>query len=342
MTDLRFFRRSGPFPLGELAARVNAELPPGAPESFLVSDIAALDAAQSGDLSIFSDATHSDAFGKTHASVVLTNRELSMHDHNGSWLLLVNNPRLAFTEIGYLFYPPDALRAGVHPSASVDATATIGAGAEIAAGAVVGRGAVIGLRSRIGSNAVIGEGVVIGDDCTIGTNCSISHALIGSRVQIGANAIIGGAGFGFVIGPTGLMRMSQLGRVIIGDNVEIDTGCTIDRGTMDDTTIGAGTVIDNQVHIAHNVRLGRNCVLAAQTGIAGSTTLGDGVVTGGQVGIGDHLNIGSGARIAGKSGVIRDVAAGETMGGYPAVPVRQWHRQTLAILRLLKHKGSRG
>jgi UDP-3-O-[3-hydroxymyristoyl] glucosamine N-acyltransferase len=338
LTDVRFFRRSGPFTLSDLAARVSAELPPGAPAAFMVNDVAALDSAQSGEISVFSDAGHAAAFESTHASVVLTNRKLSAHEHNGSWLLLVANPRLAFTQIGYLFYPPDALLAGAHESAQIDPTAVIGPDSRIDAGAVIGAAAKIGRCSHIGSNAVIGEGVTIGDDCVVGANTTISHALIGSKVRIGSNTSIGNAGFGFVFGPTGMTRMSQLGRVVIADNVEIGANCTIDRGTMGDTQIGTGSVLDNAVHIAHNVVVGRGCVLAAQTGIAGSTTLGDYVATGGQVGIADHLTVGSYAQIAAKSGVIRDIKPKEVVGGYPAVPTRQWHRQTIALLRLAGRK----
>lgn len=338
LTDVRFFRRSGPFALGDLAARVGGALSAEAPASMVIHDIAALDAAKDGDISVFSDSAHSGSFAKTHASAVLTSTKLSAHEHNGSWLLLVGDPRLAFTQIGCLFYPPNVLIPGAHPSATVDATATIGEGTQISAGAVVGAGVTIGARTRIDSNVVIGDGVAIGDDCVIGANSSINHALLGSRVQISTNVSIGGAGFGFVISPKGLLRMSQLGRVVVGDDVEIGQNCTIDRGTMSDTSIGAGTKMDNLVHIAHNVVIGRNCAIAGQVGIAGSTTLGDGVVMGGQVGIADHLTIGSYARIAAKSGVIRDVAAREVVGGYPAMPTRQWHRQTVALARLAEKK----
>jgi len=338
LPDLRFFRRSGPFALGELAARVGGELSSQAPAAFMIDDIAALDAAETGELSVFSDSAHSEAFGRTHASVVLTNRKLSAHEHNGSWLLLVNDPRLAFAQIGYLFYPQNTLEAGSHRSAQVDPSAQIGIDSQIDCGAVIGQDAVIGARSYIGCNTVIGSGVVIGDDCVIGANCSISHALIGSHIRMATNVSIGNAGFGFVPGPAGLLRMSQLGRVVIEDNVEIGANTAVDRGTMGDTVIGAGTAIDNLVQIGHNVRIGKNCVLAGQAGVAGSTTIGDCVMVGGQVAISDHLAIGSFARIAGKSGVMRDVAAKESVAGYPALPVRQWHRQTLSLMRLIGRK----
>mgnify|MGYP001598386567 CR=1 FL=1 len=338
MTDSRFFRRSEPIALGQIAAHVGGDLPPHAPSSFMVQDIAALDCAKSGDLSVFSDSKHAGDFAKCRASVVVTSSRLEHHEHNGSWLLLVKDPRLAFAQIGHLFYPPNDIDEGAHKSAQIDPTAAIGAGSQICAGVTIGRRARIGLRCRIEANAAIGDGVIIGDDCMIGANTTISHALIGAGVRIASNVSIGGPGFGFVPGPAGLLRMRQLGRVIIEDNVQIGGNCAIDRGTMGDTVLGAGTAIDNLVQIGHNVRIGRNCVLAGQAGIAGSTTLGDFVMVGGQAAISDHLAIGAGARIAGKSGVMRDVAPGESVAGYPAVPVRQWHRQSVALMRAAARK----
>lgn len=341
MTDERFFRRSGPFALGEIAELVGGELIAPASPSFLIADIAALDCAKSGEVSVFYDPQRAADFAASRASVVVTSRALGRQDHNGSWLLLVDDPKLAFAKIGHLFYPPPAFEAGVHESAQVDSSAEIGAGCRIGAGSVVGRGARLGARCRVEGHVVIGDGVLIGDDCVIGANSSISHAVIGARVTIGSSCSIGGEGFGFVPCPTGLLRIAQLGRVVIEDDVQIGGNCAVDRGAIDDTVIGAGTKIDNLVQIAHNVRIGRHCVLAAQAGIAGSTVLGDQVMVGGQAAISDHLAIGSGARIAGRSGVMRDVMAGEAVGGYPAMPIRQWHRQTVALARLANGRGSR-
>jgi len=337
LTDDRFFRRSAPIALGEIAAHVGGELLAPAAASFLVRDVAALDCAKAGELSVFCDGKRTSDFANNHASVVVTNRALSEHAHNGSWLLLVSDPRLAFAQIGHLFYPPLVFDEGVNPSAQIDPTASIGQGSRIGSGVVVGSGVSIGARCRIESNVVIGSGVTIGDDCTIGANTSLSHAIIGARVNISSNVSIGGEGFGFVPSPTGLLRIAQLGRVIIEDDVQIGGNTAVDRGAIGDTVIGAGTAIDNLVQIAHNVRIGRYCVLAGQVGIAGSTTLGDRVMVGGQTAINDHVTVGSDARIAGKSGVMRDVAPGEAVGGYPAMPIRQWHRQTLALAHLAKH-----
>lgn len=334
MTDDRFFRRSGPFPLGQIAAHVGGELPAQALATFPIQDIATLERAEIGELSVFSDGKHAGEFAHCRASVVVTSNRLQHHEHNGSILLLVRDPRLAFAQIGHLFYPANEFHEDIHASAQIAPSATVGAGSKVCSGVSIGPNARIGLRCRIESNATVGEGVVIGDDCVIGANSVISHVLVGARVRIASNVSIGGPGFGFVPGPSGLLRMAQLGRVIIEDDVEIGSNSAIDRGTMGDTIIGAGTAIDNLVQIGHNVHIGRNCVLAGQAGIAGSTMLGDNVMVGGQTAISDHLTIGSNARIAGKSGVMRDVAAGESVGGYPAAPIRQWHRQTVALMRL--------
>jgi UDP-3-O-[3-hydroxymyristoyl] glucosamine N-acyltransferase len=304
----------------------------------MIQDVAALDCAESGDVSVFSDGKHAEAFATSRAGVIVTSKLLGEHPHNGSWLLKVGDPRLAFAQIGHLFYPPLVLTSGIHASAVIDPTAFIGEGSEIGPGVVIGRDAKIGARCNLSAHVIIGDGVTLDDDCTIGPNTAISHAMIGSRVRIGSNVSVGGEGFGFLPGPKGLLRVVQIGRVIIGNHVQIGDNCAIDRGAMGDTVIGTGTALDNLVHIGHNVRIGKHCVLAGQVGIAGSTILGDFVMMGGQVGINDHLTIGTGARIAAKSGVIHDVAPGETIGGYPAMPIRQWHRQTVALARLTKPK----
>ncbi len=269
----------------------------------------------------------------------MTSHELGRHAPDGMCLLFAAEPRLAFARVGHLLYTATPLEPGVNTAAQVHPSAMIGRGSQIDAGAVIGRDVKIGERCHIGCHAVLGAGVVVGDDCRIGAHTAISNAIIGARVEIASCGSIGGQGFGFVPGPKGPLRMLQIGRVIVENDVEIGANCAIDRGATGDTVIGAGTVIDNLVQIGHNVRLGRNCVLSGQVGIAGSTVLGDGVMVGGQAAISDHLTIGSRARIAGKSGVMRDVEPGGTVGGYPAVPIRQWHRQTAGLLRLFKRKG---
>lgn len=334
MTDDRFFPRSGPYSLAEIAARANVELAADAPRDRMIRGIAPLDRAEPDELSVFCDVHHADAFAATNAGAVITSVKLAERPHNGAALLVARDPRYVFAVAGLMFYPRSLGEPGIHAAAHVDPSAIIGEGCRIDAGAVIGPGVRLGAGCHIASHAVLGTGVEIGANSRVAPNASISHALIGANVSIGAGAVIGGEGFGVVLGPTGLMCSAQIGRVLIGDNVRVGGNCTIDRGAVGDTVIGAGTMFDNLVQVAHNVHIGRNCIFAGQSGVAGSVTIGDNVMVGGAVSISDHLVIGSNARIAGKSGVARDVADGETVGGYPAVPVRQWHRQTTFLARL--------
>ncbi len=334
MADERFFPNSGPRRLTDIASHVSAELSDLRAGEMMIHGVGALDRARTGELSLFADTRYRGALAQSLASVVVTSRELSQSLSFEGPLLVVAQPRAAYARICDLFFPSVSLAAGTHASAVIDASATFGEGCQVDAGVVVAANVQIGARCHLAANVVIGPGVVLGDDCIIGANTAIDHAVIGSRVRVATNVSIGGAGFGFTPGPRGLVRMPHLGRVLIEDNVEIGGNCAIDRGADGDTVLGAGSVLDNLIQIAHNVRLGRNCIIAGQAGIAGSTTLGDYVQVGGQAAINDHLTIGKGARVAGKSGVMRDVGAGETVAGYPAMPVGQWHRQTISLMRL--------
>jgi UDP-3-O-[3-hydroxymyristoyl] glucosamine N-acyltransferase len=253
-------------------------------------------------------------------------------------LLTSEAPYKSYAVAAAMFHPRAEPVPGVHQAAVVDASAAVADGCRIEAGAVVGEHAQIGARCLIGANAVIGPGVEIGEDSRIGPGATVSHSLIGSRVSIYPGARLGQDGFGFAPDPKGHVKVPQLGRVVIEDDVEIGANTTIDRGAGPDTVIGQGCWIDNLVQIAHNVQLGRGCVIVAQVGISGSTKIGDFVQIGGQAGLTGHLTIGTGARIAAQAGIMRDIEPGATYGGSPAVPVRIWHRQSAALARLAKSK----
>ncbi|HZV21041.1 MAG TPA: UDP-3-O-(3-hydroxymyristoyl)glucosamine N-acyltransferase, partial [Hyphomicrobiales bacterium] len=253
--------------------------------------------------------------------------------------IVTARPYEAWARVAALFHPPAPAQPGVHPSAVIAEGASVDPTAEIGPLAVIETGAEIGPRCRIGPAAVIGRGVVIGPDCRIGAHASLSHAILGARVYVYPGARLGQEGFGFATTKTGFLSVPQLGRVILEDDVEVGANTTIDRGSTRDTIIGAGSRLDNLVQIGHNVVLGRNCVVVAQTGIAGSTELGDFVQVGGQAGISGHLRIGRGARIGAQAGVISDVPAGAAMWGTPAdlkvVTLRQ-----VATLKRLAQKHS--
>ena len=214
-------------------------------------------------------------------------------------------------------------------------------GAIIEAGAVIGAGAEIGSGTVIAPTAVIGKQCRIGRDGFVGPGASVQFALIGDRCVIHGGARIGQDGFGFVPGAKGPERIPQIGRVIIQDDVEIGANTTVDRGAMADTVIGEGTKVDNLVQIAHNVRIGRGCIIAGHCGLSGSSVLGDFVMLGGSVGLADHITIGTGAQIAAGSGLMDDVPPGQRWAGLPAVPIRDHFRQ-VSILRSLAKKRKGG
>jgi UDP-3-O-[3-hydroxymyristoyl] glucosamine N-acyltransferase len=338
MIDPRFFQRSRPLPLGLIGKYLGAELSDPLAAELMVADIGSLESADAGYLSVLYHSRYLNAFLESKAGAVVTSPRLARLASTTKPLLLTPDPRLAWAQIANLFYPATPLEAGIHRNATIDPSASIGPSCQIGPGVVIGRNVVLGARSHIGCNAVVEAGVAIGEDCCIGAGSTISHALIGSSVRVATGTRIGGPGFGFFSGPNGVVRMPQLGRVTIGDHVEIGANCTVDRGSEGDTVIGARTVLDNLVRVAHNVRLGRHCVIAGQVGIAGSAVIGDFVMIGGRACISDHLIIGEAARIAFASSVIRNVAPGETVGGYPAIPIRKWHRQTSGLKRLFGGK----
>ena len=338
MADPRFFTKGGPFTLAQLAEAAGASLANEAEASRRFSDVGALHEAGAEQVSFLANQKYVEAFAQSRAGACVVHPDNAAKAPAGMALLLSQNPYRSYAQIAWLFYPQQSREGGVSAAASVDPSAEIGAGVRIEAGAVIGAGAKLGARCLIGPNAVIGAGVILGDDCSVGACASISHSIIGSRVMIRPGVRIGQDGFGFSMGPEGYLKMPQLGRVIVEDDVEIGANSVIDRGSGPDTVIGAESHIDSLVQLAHNVRLGRRCVIVAQVGISGSTQLGNSVVAAGQAGLTGHLTIGDGVKIGAQAGVMRDIAAGTTVGGSPAVPMTEWLRQVATLSRLTKKK----
>lgn len=338
MPDSRFFVPAGPFTLEELAAAADARMRPGADGERRFAGVAALAEAGPEDVSFLENRRYIEAFARTAAGCCVVDPRFAERAPKGVELLLTEKPYKGYALIARKFFPEPKVAPGRHASAVIDASAKVDPSARIDAGAVVGAGAEIGAGAWIGANTVIGEGVVVGADTAIGANATLQCCVIGRRVLIHPGARIGSRGFGFATDGGEHLRIPQVGRVVVHDDVEIGANATIDRGAGTDTVIGRGTMIDNLVMIGHNVKVGRGCVLVSQVGISGSTRLGDFVMIGGQGGLTGHLDIGDGARIAAQSGVAGDVAAGGAVGGSPAVPIRQWHRQTAILARLAKGK----
>lgn len=334
MADPRFHLCKGPFSLAELAERLGVSVGPGADPQVAISDVAPLTSARPCHLTFLAARKHGPKLRESQAGAVLIREADAEFAPAGAALLLTDNPERDYARAADLFHPGPEARPGIHPGAIVDASARLEEGVEVGPGAVIGAGVGIGAGTVIGPNAVIGDRCAVGRRCRIGANVTIAFALIGDRVTVHPSASIGQDGFGYAMSPAGHLKIPQLGRVIIQDDVEIGAGTTIDRGAADDTVIGEGTKIDNLVMVAHNCRIGRHCILAGHVGLSGSVVLEDFVILAGQVGVADHLTIGAGAIVGAKAGVTNNIPAGAVYGGAPAKPVREWRREvaTLALL----------
>lgn len=345
MAEPQFWRRAAPLSIADIAVLTGAKPRDGDDLTATVSNAAPLDDAGPGDLAFLDNPKYAPMLETCRATAVLVSARHAERVPGNVVALIAAEPYRAYAQVAAQLYPqasrplPRFVENGVSPAAHVHPAAQLENGVTVDPGAVIGARAQIGAGAVISANAVIGPDVCIGRDSVIGPGAQIGFALIGDRVIIHPGVCIGQDGFGFAMGPRGHLKVPQLGRVIIQNDVEIGANCAIDRGANRDTVIGEGTKIDNFVQIGHNVMVGRHCILVSHVAIAGSAELGDFVAIGGQAGIAGHLKIGMGAQIAAQSGVASDIPPGERWGGSPARPMRHMARQIAMIDRMV-NKGS--
>lgn len=337
MADTAFFNLSSAKSLQELAEIGGCKL--YFSEERTITGVATLEVAGSTDVTFLSNAKYTAVLPSSKAGAcILSEKHVGMAPE-GMALLISDNPYAAYAKIATAFHPEDACTSQISASAQIDVSARIGKDCEISANVIICRGAEIGNGTYIAPGVYVGRGVKIGNNSRIGHGATLTHTIIGNNVILHPGVRIGQDGFGFATERGVHIKVPQLGRVIIEDWVEIGANTCVDRGAGPDTIIGAETKIDNLVQIGHNVQTGKGCIIVAQVGIAGSTKLGDYVVLGGQVGVAGHLNIGSMSNVAAQSGVMSNIEPKEIIGGSPAIPIKQWHRQTIALKKLVLKKG---
>ena len=337
-----------PVTLSQVAEATGATLKDNSSAEVVVAAAGPIEAAPEGSLSFVENRRYVKHAEDTAALAVLCAPEDADKFPARVHVLVHEQPYRAYAlALGMLF--PSALRptpvtgeTGVSPAATISETAKIERDVIVEAGAVIGTDAAIGAGSHVLAGAVIGAGVQIGRNTTVGARAIVQCAFIGDNVIIHPGVAIGQDGFGFAMGAGGHLKVPQIGRVIIQDNVEIGANTTIDRGSNRDTVIGEGTKIDNLVQIGHNVVTGRHCVIVSMAGISGSATLGDYVVVAGQAGIVGHVTIGDGAQVGGGAGVHTNIKPGEKVMGYPSMDVRSWMKMNMLLKRMIAPGGRKG
>ena len=334
--DPRFYAPLGALTLDQIADLTGAALEGDG--SLLVTGISSASGAREGDLAFLDGDGKSTPAISPDAGLFVTNEANLKYLPKGVSKLVTRFPRYAHSLTADAMFRRRHLDWSGDERISPDAT--VHESARIAPGAVIGPGATVGEDSWIGPNAVIGPGVQIGRNCQIGPGVTVFCALVGDYVTLLAGARIGETGFGVMAAPDGQRDAPHFGRVILQDHVTLGANTCIDRGVFEDTILGERTKVDNLCQIAHNVVLGRGVIMAAFGGISGSVRVGSGSMLGGRVGIADHVNVGEGVSLAAASGLFRDVEDGETWGGTPAKPIRQWMREVAWLQKQANPKKS--
>ncbi len=318
--------------LAELAEALGCRIDGAADLSVDIRRVNGLDDAEPGDLTFLANPKFAMRVSHTRASAILADASVTTAP---CAILRTDNPYLACASAVALLAPKVPALTGIHPLSAIDPTAVLGEGVATGPFVAIGPGAGVGARTILHSHVSIGAGAVLGDDCLLHAHVSIRDGVrVGHRAVLHNGAVLGSDGFGFATRADGThQKIPQVGDVVVGDDVEIGANTTVDRPAIGETRIGDGTKIDNLVHIAHGVKIGRNVRLAACVGIAGSSVLEDDVVLAGQVGVINHVRLGRGAQVASKSAVMSDLEGGQMYAGIPAIPIGQWRRWAVKYRR---------
>jgi len=324
VSNNRFFVKQGPIPLKDIAKLINCATNSSISNDFKINGFQSLDKAEKQDMTFLNSSKYKDFSLKTKAAACITSPNLSKFLPEKCIKLSVKNVLFAVTQVSKMFYPDADIDFPDTNLQSFEKLESLYPNAKVGKNVLIGKNVKIGKNTYIGSNSIIESNVDIGNNCVIGSLVLIRNSLISDSVNIQDGTKVGIKGFGFIPIKNKNMRTPHIGKVILGEGVEVGSNSTIDRGSFGDTVIGKNTFIDNQVHIAHNVQIGENCMIAGQVGFAGSTTVGNNVVIGGQAGISGHLTIGNNVKIGGGSGVIENISDNLQVMGYPAVSLKNF------------------
>ncbi len=338
MSDRVFYKNSGPYKLSRIAEFLGCDIADDAGD-IQISDIKSLSDASASDVTFLNNKKYRAQFKQSNAAACIVSQDFNEESVGNSVLLKVDSPYHSYAKLIDFFYSSGKSRESkIMPSAYVSKSAKIGNNCYIGHNVVIEDEAEIGDNCVIDSGSFIDYRVKIGDRARIDSNVSISNAIIGDDFVVLAGARIGQEGFGFATHNGIHKKIYHIGRVVIGNDVEIGANSTIDRGSMKDTIIEDLCRVDNLVQIGHNAHIKKGAILVSQVGIAGSSTIGSYCALGGQVGVAGHITITDGVQISGQGGVIQDIKEPGIMGGTPAVPIRDWHKQTIIMKKLIKGK----